>query len=92
MNEISRKHHTEYFEDEIKRHYSGNKIKAKRTNFIFFNNGTMRYNIYLFDSYLDALIDAIKQGEDMDDMISLIFPEKVDHPIVKARLNFLMNE
>ena len=74
------------FEDDIKYHYSKDKIKAIRTNFVFFKDGTMKYNTFLFDSYLDALEDSIKDGEDIDDMIQLIFPEKVDHPIVKKKL------
>ena len=34
----------------------------------------MIYDIIAFDSYLDALIDAIKnRGEDLDEMINLVF-------------------
>lgn len=68
------------------------KIKAEKTNFLFLSDGTMIYDYYKFDSYLDALIDAIKQGEDIDEMIALVFPEKVDHPIMKKKLEKMLNE
>jgi hypothetical protein len=32
------------------------------------------------------MVDAVKQGEDIDRMISLIFREKIDQPIVKEKL------
>ena len=69
-----------------KKYYLNGKIKEERTNFLFTTEGTMVYD-FKFDSYWDAMIDAIKNhGEDIDDMISLVFPEKVDHPIVKEKL------
>ena len=68
------------------KYYLNGKIKEKRSNFLFTTEGTMVYD-FKFDSYWDAMIDAIKNhGEDIDDMISLVFPEKVDHPIVKEKL------
>jgi hypothetical protein len=51
----------------------------------------MVYDYDKFDSYLDAMIDAVKQGEDIDRMISLIFREKVDQPIVKEKLLKIIN-
>ena len=34
----------------------------------------MIYDMIAFDSYLDALIDAVKnRGEDLDEMIDLVF-------------------
>lgn len=69
-----------------KKYYLNGKIKEERTNFLFTTEGTMVYD-FKFDSYWDAMIDAIKNhGENIDDMISLVFPEKVDHPIVKEKL------
>ena len=46
----------------------------------------MVYDYEKFSTFEDALIDAVHNGEDLDDMISLIYPEKVDHPIVKQKL------
>ena len=68
-----------------KKYIFNGKIKAERTNFLFTTEGTMVYD-FKFDSYWDAMVDAIKNGEDIDDMISLVFPEKFDHPIVKEKL------
>jgi hypothetical protein len=51
----------------------------------------MVYDYDKFDSYLDAMIDAVKQGEDIDRMISLIFREKIDQPIVKEKLLKIIN-
>ena len=57
-----------------KKHYTEKDIKCERSNFIFLKNGTMIYDIIAFDSYLDALIDAVKnRGEELDEMINLVF-------------------
>lgn len=61
-----------FFEQAIIKHK--NRIKSQRTNFIFLTNGSMIYDYDKFDSYVDALVDAVKNGgEDLDDMISLVF-------------------
>ena len=71
----------------------GKEIVAERTNFFFLKDGPMVYDYGRFDSYIDAIIDAVKNhGEDLDDLISLVFPEKVDHPIVKEKILNLMNK
>ena len=63
------------------------KIKEERANFFFLDDGSMIYPYEKFNSYWDALIDSIVNcGEDIDDMISLVFKEKYDHPIVKEKL------
>lgn len=65
----------------------GKKIVAERTNFFFLEDGSMVYDYNRFDSYIDAMVDAVQNhGEDLDDMISLVFPEKFDHPIVKDKI------
>lgn len=69
-----------------KREKHAGHIKAERTNFIFLDDGSMCYDHEKFWTFEDALIDAVHQGEDLDDMISLIYPEKIDHPIVKEKL------
>ena len=51
----------------------------------------MVYPYDYFDGYVDAMIDAIEQGENIDELIALVFPEKVDHPIVKEKLLKLIN-
>lgn len=71
---------------ENRRGKYASKIKEERINFFFLNDGTMVYPYEKFDSYWDAMIDAIKKGENMDELIALVFPEKVDHPIVKEKL------
>lgn len=66
-------------------HFKG-KVKEERTNFLFLKDSTMTYD-NRFNSYYDALIDAIRNhGEDIDDMISLVFSEQIDHPIVKKKI------
>ena len=71
---------------EYKRWRYKDRIKEERINFWFLKDGSMMYTYDKFDSYVDAMIDAIKQGENIDELIALIFPEKVDHPIVKEKL------
>lgn len=71
---------------ECKRSKYASKIKEERINFFFLEDGSMVYPTEKFDSYDDAMIDAIRKGEDIDDMIALVFPEKIDHPIVKDKL------
>ena len=52
-------------------------VVAERTNFLFLSDGTMVYDYFCFNSFLDAMLDAIKNhGEDIDDMISLCFTQK----------------
>lgn len=64
--------YSNFFEEAIIKHK--NRIKVQRTNFIFLTDGSMIYDYYIFDSYVDALVDAVKNsGEDLDDMISLVF-------------------
>ena len=76
-----------------KRQKYGKKIIAERVNFFFLEDGSMVYDTAKFDSYVDAMVDAVKNhGEDLDDMISLVFPEKVDHPIVKKKMLNLLNK
>ena len=70
---------------------STNKIVDECKNFVFLKDGSMVYDYDKFDSYLDAMIDAVKQGEDIDRMISLIFREKIDQPIVKEKLLKIIN-
>lgn len=75
-----------------KRQKYGKDIVAERTNFFFLKDGSMVYDTAKFDSYVDAMVDAVKNhGEDLDDMITLVFPEKFDHPIVKEKMLNLIN-
>lgn len=76
---------------EIKRKKYGSNIKEERINFFFLNDGSMVYPYVSFNSFYDAMIDSIKKGEDIDDLISLVFPEKVDHPIVKDKILKIIN-
>ena len=64
----------------------GDKIKEECKNFIFLDDFTMKYDFDKFDSYLDAMIDAVHNGEDIDKVVSLVFREKIDQPIVKEKL------
>ena len=81
----------QYWDLENKRWRYADKIKEERINFWFLKDGSMMYPYEKFDSYVDAMIDAIKQGENIDELIALVFPEKVDHPIVKKKLLNLIN-
>ena len=75
-----------------KRQKYGKEIIAERTNFFFLEDGSMVYDTAKFDSYVDAMVDAVKNhGEDLDDLISLVFPEKFDHPIVKKKMLDLLD-
>ena len=64
----------------------GSKIKEECKNFVFFEDGSMKYDFDKFDSYWDAMIDAVRNGEDIDKVIHLVFRESVDWPIVKEKL------
>lgn len=78
---------------ERKRSKYASKIKAERANFLFLTDGSMVYNYEKFDDHIDALIDAVKNhGEDLDDMISLIYLEEIDQRLVKPKILKLMNE
>ena len=81
----------QYWDLENKRWRYTDKIKEERINFWFLKDGSMMYSSEKFDSYVDAMIDAIKQGENIDELIDLVFPEKVDHPIVKKKLLNMIN-
>ena len=70
----------------------GERIKERCKNFIFFEDGSMKYDFDKFDSYVDAMIDAVQNGEDIDTVVSLVFREKIDQPIVKEKLLKLMNK
>ena len=82
----------QYWDLENKRWKYKDKIKEERINFWFLKDGSMMYSSEKFDSYVDAMIDAVKQGENIDELIALVFPEKVDHPIVKKKLLALINK
>ena len=86
--------HRDWINDYIenkKRKYSKD-IECTRINFIFLKSGSMIYPYDFFDSYWEAMADAIEQGEDIDDIISLVFHEKIDQPIVKEKLLKLINK
>jgi len=84
------------WEEYIHAKYS-NKLDSKDSiveeckNFVFLKDGSMVYDYDKFDSYLDAMIDAIEQGEDIDTVVSLVFREKIDQPIVKEKLLKIIN-
>ena len=71
---------------ENSREKYGSKVIAERQNFLFLKDGTMVYPTSCFGSYIDAMIDAVHKGEDLQDLISLVFPEKIDHPIVYQKI------
>lgn len=79
-----------WYIENRKSKYEG-KIKAERRNFLFLKDGTMVCpNTGEINGWVDALIDAVHHGEDLDDMISLIFPEKIDHAIVKEKIQKML--
>lgn len=77
---------------EYKRWRYKNRIREERINFWFLKDGTMMYPYEKFKSYVDAIIDAIRQGENMEELIALIFREKLDQRIIKQKLINLMNK
>ena len=77
---------------EYRRSKCSSKIEHERRNFFFLKDGTMVYPYESFNSYVDAIIDAVvNYGEDLDDLISLVFPETIDHPIIKKKILKIMN-
>ena len=73
------------WEEYIHKRY-GDKIIDDCKNFVFLKDGSMVYDYDKFEDHVEAMIDAIKNGEDIDKMISLIYREKIDQPIVKEKL------
>lgn len=78
------------WEEYIHARYN-NKIVEECKNFVFLKSGSMVYDFDKFDSYYDAMIDAVEQGEDIDTVVSLVFREKIDQPIVKEKLLKIIN-
>ena len=78
------------WEEYIHARYT-DKIVDECKNFVFLKDGSMVYDYDKFEDLVEAMIDAINQGEDIDKMISLIYKEKIDQPIVKERLLKIMN-
>ena len=78
------------WEEYIHKRY-GDKIIDDCKNFVFLKDGSMVYDYNKFDDHVEAMIDAVNNGEDIDRMISLIYREKVDQPIVKEKLLKIMN-
>lgn len=62
------------------------KIENECKNFVFLKDGSMVYDYDKFDDHIEAMIDALDNGEDIDYMISLIYCEKIDQSIVKEKL------
>lgn len=68
-----------------------NKIEDECKNFVFLKSGSMVYDYDRFDDHIEAMIDAINNGEDIDRIISLVYREKIDQPIVKEKILKLIN-
>lgn len=68
-----------------------NKIEDECKNFVFLKSGLMVYDYDRFDDHVEAMIDAINNGEDIDRIISLVYREKIDQPIVKEKILKLIN-
>lgn len=62
------------------------KIENECKNFVFLKDGSMVYDYDKFDDHIEAMIDALDNGEDINYMISLIYRDKIDQPIVKEKL------
>ena len=78
------------WEEYIHKRY-GDKIIDECKNFVFLKDGSMVYDYDKFNDHIEAMINAVNNGEDIDRMISLIYREKVDQPIVKEKLLKIMN-
>lgn len=76
-----------YWEEKRRKYSVSPGIKCERTNFMFLRDGSMVYDMNTFSDHWNALIDAVMNGgEDLDDMIVLIFSEKADYVPVKEKL------
>ena len=79
------------WEEYIHKRYR-DKIIDDCKNFVFLKDGSMVYDYDKFDDHVEAMIDAVNNGEDIDKMISLIYREKIDQPIVKEKLLKIMKD
>ena len=86
-----RRAHYNTWEEYIHKRY-GDKITDECKNFIFLKDGSMVYDYNKFNDLVEAMIDAINKGENIDKIISLIYREKVDQPIVKEKLLKIMKD
>lgn len=86
-----RKAYYNTWEEYIHKRY-GNKIIDECKNFVFLKDGSMVYDYDKFDDHIEAMIDAVNNGEDIDRMISLIYREKIDQLIVKEKLLKIMKD
>ena len=85
--------HGDRWEEKHRKYAQKPGIKCERANFLFLKDSTMVIDSELFDGSWDALIDAVmNRGEDPDDMIALIFPEKIDHEPVRRKLTQAIQE
>ena len=75
-----------------KMHKYSKDIEDTCINFIFLKNDSMIYPYIYFNSYWDAMIDAVNQGEDIDTIVSLVFRETFDQPIIKKKLLSFLNQ
>ena len=75
----------ENWEDWLHGQY-GHLIEEECKNFVFLKDGSIKYDFAKFDSYWDAMFDAVKEGEDIDKVVRLVFRESVDWPIVKKKI------
>lgn len=76
-------HFSEFMVKKFKRYRD--RIALIRYNFIFLNDGTFIYDYDNYDSLEEALENAIRFGEDRNDMISLIYPQLLDQRTVSKR-------
>ena len=54
------------------------RIIEQRTNFLFLTDGSMVYDYDKFNDCDEAIVDAVvNEGEDLDDMISLVYVQTV---------------
>ena len=55
----------------------GSNIREEHINFLSLKGGSMIYPYDYFNSCIYAMIDTIEQGENIGELISLVFPEKM---------------
>lgn len=79
-----------YFSDfmisKIKKHQ--NHIKCIRINFIFLDDDSFIYDYNKFNDHIQAMRNAVDYGENLKELISLIYPEKMDQgPVYQKIIN-----
>lgn len=84
--QVVRLHFSEFMNNKFEKYK--NRIKCLRVNFIFLDDNTFIYDYSKFTDHIEAIYTASLYGENIKELISLIYPEKIDQePVYQKIIN-----